>query len=98
MEFEWDEIKRQSNLAKHGVDILDAALIFEGETFSLVDDRHDYGEVRYKSIGMADGTCFVVVHTEREGVTRLISAWKGSRHDRAEYQARFPGRTAQDEK
>lgn len=27
MEFEWDEAKRRSNLAKHGVDFTDAAQV-----------------------------------------------------------------------
>lgn len=87
MEFEWDEDKRLSTLEKHGVDFLDAALIFEGITYSTQDKRNDYGEIRYRTIGYADGVCFVVIHTQRNGVTRLISAWKGSRRDRAKYQA-----------
>ncbi len=29
-QFEWDENKRQQNLAKHGVDFLRAALVFDG--------------------------------------------------------------------
>ncbi len=76
MEFEWDENKRLEVARKHGVDLLVAALIFRGETVSRVDNRRDYGEVRFIATGLVNGTCFVVVHTEREGVTRLISAWK----------------------
>lgn len=87
MEFEWDEKKRISNLEKHGVDLLDAALIFEGYTLKTEDRRHDYGEIRQRSIGYVDGVCFIVIHTERDGVTRLISAWKGNRCDRRNYQA-----------
>ena len=37
-------------------------------------ERGDYGEVRFISLGMVDDECFVVVHTERGGVTRLITA------------------------
>ena len=37
MQFEWDEAKRVSNYQKHGVDFLEAALIFEGDV--LVVDR-----------------------------------------------------------
>ncbi len=28
--FEWDEAKRHTNLAKHGLDFLDADLVLEG--------------------------------------------------------------------
>ncbi len=41
MEFEWDEAKRRQNLAKHGVDLLFAALIFGGPVLTRVDDRRD---------------------------------------------------------
>ena len=87
MDFDWDETKRQTNFAKHNVDVFVAALIFEGLTIKAEDRRHDYGEVRYKSIGMVDDVCYVVIHTERDGVIRLISAWQGGRRDRRKYQA-----------
>lgn len=90
MEFEWDEEKRAQTIAKHGVDPLYAALIFEGPTLTRVDDRRDYGEERLISLGLVDGTPFVVVHTERDGRTRLISAWKGGRKDHDAYKNRFP--------
>lgn len=65
MDFEWDEDKRRTNLEKHGVDLLEAALIFDGDYTSRVDDRRDYGEQRLVSIGLANGKYFVVVHTLR---------------------------------
>jgi hypothetical protein len=86
LEFEWDEAKRLSNIQKHGVDLLYAAGIFENITLTKKDDRHDYGEPRWMSLGMVEGECFVLVHTERQGVTRLISAWKGGRDERKQYK------------
>ena len=55
MEFEWDENKRRRILEERGVDILYAALIFEGEVLSWVDDRRDYGEERRISLGLRRG-------------------------------------------
>ena len=89
-QFEFDTDKRQANKRKHGVDILYAALIFEGDTLTRVDDRKDYGEVRYISLGLVDGEPFVVVHTDRSGVIRLISAWRGGRKDHERYKESFP--------
>ena len=95
MLFEWDEAKRQGNLAKHGVDLLDAALIFERMTMTARDNRRDYGEPRYKAVGIADGVCYVVVYTLRGDAVRLIAAWKGGRNVRRDYEARvargYPG-------
>jgi hypothetical protein len=87
VDFEWDENKRRLVIERRGVDVVFAALIFEGAVLTRRDDREDYGEERLISLGMVDGECFVVVHTERHGWTRLITAWKGGRDERAEYQA-----------
>ncbi|GHD16577.1 hypothetical protein GCM10016234_24860 [Tianweitania populi] len=98
MEFEWDENKRDETLQSRRVDILYAAGIFEGDVVTSVDQRSDYGEVRLISVGMIEDECFVVLHTQRGHVTRLITAWKGGRNARRKYQACYPGRTHQDEK
>ena len=97
MQFEWDEAKRQQVIKKHGEDMVYAALIFEGDVLTRLDGREDYGEERKISLGMVDHECFVVVHTERNGWTRLITAWKGGRDERAEYQAGIARRPEADE-
>ena len=35
---------------------------------------------------MIDGEAFIVVHTERDGVTRLITVWKGGKRERETYK------------
>jgi uncharacterized protein len=82
-----DSDKYLMNLEKHGVDLYEAALIFGSPVLTKVDDRQDYGEVRYVSIGMADGDGFVTVHTMRDGDLRMISAWKAGSRDRERYRA-----------
>lgn len=90
MKFEWNEAKRLNVYEKHGVDILHAALIFENQILTKPDTRRDYGEDRYISLGMVDDEVFIVVHTERDGVTRLITAWKGGSNDKKTYEERIP--------
>lgn len=97
MEFELDEKKRQEVILRRGVDILYAALIFEGDVLTRIDDREDYGEERLISLGLVDGECFVVVHTQRAGVTRLITAWKGGRRERSYLEASLARRHQTDE-
>lgn len=87
MEFEWDEAKRQLIIESRGIDLLKAARIFDGRVLSAVDERQDYGEVRYRAIGMVGEDCYVLIYTQREAVIRLITAWKGGRHERQRYQA-----------
>ncbi|WP_299855379.1 BrnT family toxin [uncultured Roseobacter sp.] len=90
MEFEWDEDKRKKNIEKHGVDFLDAALMFEGAVLSRIDDRQDYGEVREISLGMVDNVIYCVTHTKRDNRTRIISAWKGGAKEHEQYKKGIP--------
>ena len=46
MEVEWDEQKRHTNIAKHGVDFVAAARVFDGPILEVEDRRRDYGEMR----------------------------------------------------
>lgn len=87
MNFEWDETKNQSNIEKHGISFEQASAIFDGFTIQAIDDRHDYGEVREISIGMIEAIAvIVVVHTDRNGVCRIISARQADREERRRYE------------
>ncbi len=84
--FEWDEKKSAANLLKHGLSFEEARLIFEGPILSWIDGREDYGEVRQLSIGLIRNTVAVaVVHTDRTGATRIISARLANRNERRRY-------------
>jgi hypothetical protein len=41
MNFEWDDIKRKSNIEKHGIDFIDAPIIFDSYTLTIEDHRYD---------------------------------------------------------
>ena len=73
MRFIWDEPKRQANLNKHGVDFTDAERVFAGPTFTFEDDREDYGEQRWVTLGLLGVQVVVIVHTETEEEIRIIS-------------------------
>jgi uncharacterized DUF497 family protein len=86
LSFEWDEEKNATNIKNHGIDFLDAALIFENPTVEAIDDRKDYEELRCIAFGLSGETVLQVVYTWRgENVVRIISAWKATRHDAEKY-------------
>jgi uncharacterized DUF497 family protein len=86
MDFEWDTAKDRANRKKYGVSFDEARHIFQSPVFSFTDDRFDYGEKREISIGALENTVVViVVHTERAGKTRIISARKANRNERKVY-------------
>ncbi|MCC6716379.1 MAG: BrnT family toxin [Acetobacteraceae bacterium] len=87
-EFEWDEAKRLANVAKHGIDFLDAAAIFALPHLE-VEATLTGGESRHLAIGPLDGRLITVVFTQRGGAIRLISARRSRRVERTRYQALF---------
>lgn len=84
--FEWNEAKNISNLEKHKISFDVAQGIFDNPTIDIIDDRFDYQETRIKTLGrLGNAIILVVVHTDREGVTRLISARKARKDEREYY-------------
>ncbi len=50
------------------------------------DRRRDYGENRYRLLGMIDGRAYAVVYTMRLSAIRIISARKANRKGVADYE------------
>ncbi len=77
MRYEWDEAKRQSNIQKHGIDFEGIEKAFAGTTLTILDDRFDYGESRFITLGTLRGRVVVIAHTETQEVIRIILTSKG---------------------
>ena len=88
MEFEWDTAKAASNLSKHGVSFPDAATIFgDARAITFPDPDHSEHEDRFLTFGQSEkSTLLVVSHTDREGLTGIISAQRASRKERTIYE------------
>ncbi|MBO3464113.1 BrnT family toxin [Aetokthonos hydrillicola Thurmond2011] len=89
MKFEWDENKAQKNLTKHGVAFDEAKSVFNDPLFiTFADPEHSIGERRFIILGeSAQGRLLVVAYTERNSVTRLISARVATRRERRVYES-----------
>lgn len=85
MRFEWDEAKRLANLKRHGFDFLAVERIFAADVFTLLDERFNYGEIRYLTLGMFDGRIVAIAHTETDEVTRIISVRKARKDEEEIY-------------
>ena len=89
LRYEWDERKSRRNRAKHGLSFDDAEDVFGGPTLTFEDDRVDYGEQRFTTLGLLAGRVVVIAHAERGAATRIISMRKANRREQETYQKRF---------
>ena len=85
MEFEWDEDKRRSNIAKHGIDFIRAKDIFDGRLRVDVDSSR-HSEQRVMSISVLDSVHVAAIWTERGNRIRFISVRDAHRSERTLYQ------------
>lgn len=87
MEFEWDDAKNNGCFDRRGFDFAYAIRTFVDPHRVIEQDRRrDYGEDRYRLLGMIDGRVYVVVYTMRGSTIRIISARKGNRKEIANYE------------
>jgi uncharacterized DUF497 family protein len=84
MRFKWNDEKRKSNLSKHGLDFAQAHKVFDGVTFTFEDNRFDYGEQRFISIGLLNDVV-IIVHTETIEEMRIISMRRANKNEQKLY-------------
>jgi len=89
MKVEFDAAKRDGTLEQRGLDMARAGEVFEGTTLTIEDDRMDYRETRYITIGFLDERMVVLVWTPRGDVHRIISMRKANDREKAIYEPRF---------
>jgi uncharacterized DUF497 family protein len=88
----WIELnpdKRTITLSGCGLDMVRAGEIFEGQTLTFPDDRVDYGELRYITVGFLDGHMVVAVWTQRTQMRRMISLRKANDREQKFYASRL---------
>jgi uncharacterized DUF497 family protein len=89
MRVEFDEAKRRLTLDRRGLDMARAIELFAGATITAQDDRRDYGESRYLTVGYLDGRMVMVVWTPRGEHRRIISMRRTNERETATYAIRL---------
>jgi hypothetical protein len=96
-EFEWDEEKRQQNLAKHSIDFLRAALVFDGRPVIMMYSPRRR-EDRWQTTAQVDGRLITVVWTWRGERCRIISARKARYGEARTYREVFARPDSRDDR
>ncbi len=89
MKIEFDPAKRLKTLEERGLDMGKAGEIFEGATLTVEDDREDYGEPRFITIGLLEDRMVVLVWTPRGKACRIISMRKANAREQKAYAPRL---------
>jgi uncharacterized DUF497 family protein len=91
MKIEFDPSKRDKTLIERGVDMARADEVLTGKTITQPDDRKDYGEDRWISIGFLDGRMVVLAWTKRQNRYRIISMRKANEREQNHYGIQLGG-------
>lgn len=63
--------------------------VFAGKTITIEDDRMEYGEKRFITVGLLEVRMIVLVWTPRGEARRIISMRKANAREQKTYQGRL---------
>lgn len=86
MEIEFDAEKRETVLRERGLDLADAGELLLGVRLDELDERFDYGEDRWYSLGLLRGEVVACVWIDLEADrVRVITMWKARPHEQEKF-------------
>ena len=91
IEFEWDEVKNESKVRKHGISFDKAIRVFADPLHITRWDRIENGEMRWQTFGLVGGVQILMVAYTIEDQSggelfRLISARRATKIERRDYE------------
>jgi hypothetical protein len=85
-DFEYDDDKSQANLEKHGINFLDAQVLWKDPDLLEIQARSD-DEPRFLVIGLIGSNHWSAVVTYRNGAVRLISVRRSRKREVEMYES-----------
>ena len=89
MKIEFDRAKRIATLENRGLDMAQAREVFAGNTITVEDDRMEYGEKRFITVGLLKSRMVILVWTPRGEARRIISMRKANAREQKIYKVRL---------
>ena len=89
MDIEFDPDKRDKTMTERGIDFARAEEVFAGRHFTAEDQREDYEEPRYITVGKLDGRMVVMVWIPRGEARRIISMRKANEREQERFGHRL---------
>jgi uncharacterized DUF497 family protein len=82
----YDAAKNARNLCERGLSFDRAADFDFASAWIVVDARRDYGEIRYRALGLLDGRVHALVFTETVDGIRVISLRRANPREVRRYE------------
>ena len=87
MDFEWDMAKSDLCQISRNFDFTYVISVFIDPNLLIEkDQRWDYGEERFRVLGLLNEKVFVVIYTKRPSAIRIISARRANRREVRRYE------------
>jgi uncharacterized DUF497 family protein len=91
--YEWDEVKSDENVKKHGISFFEAITVFDDD-YALYkpDIDHSQDERRFIILGFSTNLRLLVVchcYKENDSLIRIFSARKATRSESQQYGGRL---------
>jgi len=86
LNFEFDEIKSIKNKEKHGIDFIEAQLLWNNKNSIVVPANIVDNEIRYALISKLNKKCYVAIFTMREENYRIISVRRCRKNEEKNYE------------
>lgn len=84
--YEFDELKSEANLAKHGIDFIDTQLLWKDPDLLEIPAK-TMDEPRFLVIGKINGKHWSAIITYRDEVIRIISVRRSRTEEVAFYES-----------
>ena len=81
----FDPAKNDRNIELRGISFERASEFEFSTAWIVVDDRKDYGEIRYRAMGFLDARLHALVFTETANGIRVISLRKANKREEKGY-------------
>ena len=85
MTFEWDDAKNAASIAERGIDFACVYKFDFANAFIEADTRRDYGEDRFRALGLIERTLHQLAFTLRNRNIRVISLRRANARARHRY-------------
>jgi uncharacterized DUF497 family protein len=89
MSITYDPDKRAAILNLWDLDLSEAGKVFEGAHLTVADNRLDFAQIRFITIGYLSGTMVVLAWTARANARHIISIRTANEREQRRYSPRF---------